>query len=118
MLLVEKSEYLYQIISSLTFQQCHMTTTVRAEAVARLVELDFMKHLKYLTDGLLHHTVNCRRDAKSTFLPICLGNIHPANGSRFVCAFCEGCYWFIPSIPSLPGKSHHRKISRIDVIPW
>lgn len=43
------------------------------EAVAHLAELRFIKHLKHLTDGLLYSTVNYRRDAKPTFLPVCLG---------------------------------------------
>ena len=73
-------------------QQCPMTTTVRTEAVAHLAELRFIKHLKHLTDGLLYSTVNYRRDAKPTFLPICLGDFHSTNGIRFVSAFKEGGY--------------------------
>ena len=66
----------------------------RTETVARLAELGFIEHFEHLTDGLLHHTVDYRRDAKPTFLAVRLRYLYPADGIRFVCSFAEGCNKF------------------------
>ena len=75
-----------------TFQKCLVGTAMGAEPIARLTELRLIKLFEHLTDSLLHHTVNNRRDTKTTFLAVRLRYLYPADRIRFVCAFTEGCH--------------------------
>ena len=45
-----------------TFQKCLMGTTMGTETIARCTELRLVEHFEYLTNSLLNHSVNNRRD--------------------------------------------------------
>ena len=69
-----------------------MASSFRTEAVASRGELALVDGSQGLADGLLHHTVDYRRDAKQAHLAIVLGYLNPSYWVRTLRPVLQGTY--------------------------
>src|SRR3974390_362908 len=79
-----------------------MSLLTVAKPIAVRAEVRVKERSEYLRDGLLYDTVQDRRNAQRTQVPIGLGNKHPAH-RRWLIRACQEARTNLS--PVLPGKS-------------